>query len=156
MADEDTAPGRSEQVADSQQSARPARADSSSALSAPDNPAHNTPTRGLPMTGADLIEAERKRQIEREGWSLEHDREHGARRLVAAARAYETENPQRWPFEPESYKPKGALRNLVRAGALFWAAADVDGDWPVPSQGTARCAEKIDRLIAEVRAALDG
>lgn len=108
------------------------------------------------MTGSELIAAERERQIEQEGWSVDHDRQHGAGRLVEAARAYETENPQRWPFEPASYKPKGALRNLVRAGALFWAAADVDGDWPVPRQGAARCAEKIDVLIAEVRVVLDG
>lgn len=107
-------------------------------------------------TGADLVAAERERQIKQEGWTPEHDAQHGPRRLVAAAHAYETENPQRWPFEPASYKPKGALRNLVRAGALYWAAADVDTDWSVPRQGMSRCVEKIDALLAEVRAVLNG
>lgn len=40
------------------------------------------------MTGIELIAAERKRQIEEEGWSLEHDDQHTTGALVAAAIAY--------------------------------------------------------------------
>lgn len=35
-----------------------------------------------------MITAERKRQITREGWSLEHDQDHVANELVQAAYCY--------------------------------------------------------------------
>src|SRR4051794_24318046 len=77
-------------------------------------------------TGVDLIAAERQRQIEAEGWSIEHDREHGSALLIRAGHAYATGNGGWWPFDNgASFKPKGPLRNLVRAGALYQAAADV-------------------------------
>lgn len=42
------------------------------------------------MTGAELIAAERKRQIEREGWTPEHDDEHTDGSLALAAVCYAT------------------------------------------------------------------
>jgi len=39
-------------------------------------------------TGVELIVAERTRQIEKEGWSAEHDDEHGREELAQAAAVY--------------------------------------------------------------------
>lgn len=111
-------------------------------------------------TGAALIAAERKRQIEAEGWSVEHDREHGPRRLALAAQAYELHDSRLWPFDNgASFKPKGPLRGLIRAGALFQAAADVADPESYFSPayyevGRDRCAQKIDALISDAREVL--
>ena len=40
------------------------------------------------MTGAEMIAAERRRQIEEEGWSAEHDDEHATDTLICAALSY--------------------------------------------------------------------
>lgn len=115
-------------------------------------------------TGASLIAAERKRQIEAEGWSIEHDREHGAGLLVRAGNAYATGNGVWWPFDHgTSFKPKGPLRNLIRAGALYQAAAEVataTDTWSFATREKCEgyrdeCAARIDALIAEVREVLD-
>ncbi len=42
------------------------------------------------MTGAELIAAERRRQVEQEGWTPEHDDEHGDGSLALAAVCYAT------------------------------------------------------------------
>lgn len=109
--------------------------------------------------GAELILVERRRQIEAEGWSIEHDREHGPQRLALAAQAYERNDSQSWPFDNgASFKRKGPLRNLIRAGALYQAAADVAPetgsayhDRAFYEKAVARVEDKIDALIAEVR-----
>ncbi|SIA42605.1 Uncharacterised protein [Mycobacteroides abscessus subsp. abscessus] len=76
--------------------------------------------------GASRIVAERLRQITSEGYSLEHDREHGAGQLAAAAAAYLTGSSEPWPWSPDSLKLSGDIsRNLERAGALIAAAIDV-------------------------------
>lgn len=111
------------------------------------------------VTGADLIAAERQRQIEQEGWTPEHDREHGANRLLRAAAAYETANRDLWPFDNgASWKPRGPFRNLIRAGALYLAASDAatTPNFVSGKVGAARCAQEIDRLIADVLEAVDG
>jgi hypothetical protein len=87
-----------------------------------------------------LIAAERRRQIDAEGYSIEHDREHGPIVLQQAARCYVSADSTFWPWAPETFKPKGPLRNLVRAGALYLAAIDV-------------CAN--DRYVEYLRAQLD-
>jgi hypothetical protein len=80
---------------------------------------------------ADIV-AERRRQIEAEGWTPEHDDEHGAGEMAAAAAAYAfsaaTEGRYYaadplgfWPWDAKWWKPKGARRDLVRAGALIVA-----------------------------------
>lgn len=47
-------------------------------------------------TGVDLIAAERKRQIEKEGWTLQHDRdEHTGGELALAACCYAAPQPER-------------------------------------------------------------
>lgn len=88
------------------------------------------------MKGLDLIVRERKRQIEKEGWSAKHDDAHGDGELVQAARSYfqsaqmyllgfkSFRPPDDWPWERKWWKPKPPLRDLVKAGALYVAEMD--------------------------------
>lgn len=94
---------------------------------------------------ADILR-ERQRQIEVEGWTLEHDDEHDAGELAAAGSAYalnaaDVLNPQSqgdggydfttplcWPWAQEWWKPTGtgtnragARRDLIKAAALLVA-----------------------------------
>jgi len=81
---------------------------------------------------AALIAAERRRQVEEEGWTPEHDDEHTDESLAAAAscyawpdRSYPAEPPSRWQWEPQWWKPGPTrIRELVKAGALI--AAEID------------------------------
>ncbi|WP_216368210.1 hypothetical protein [Aeromonas media] len=83
-----------------------------------------------PMTGAGRIGAERLRQMSEEGWSIQHDDQHGPVVLESAALSYRdaqdasSPQPAFWPWSAEWWKPKGRQRNLERAGALYQAAAD--------------------------------
>lgn len=87
------------------------------------------------QSGADLIAAERQRQVEEEGWTPEHDAQHGgseAGDLVLAALAYLRPHrhlvgvPAEWPWEGRFWKPTpdDRVRELVKAGALI--AAEID------------------------------
>lgn len=96
------------------------------------------------MTGAERIARERARQIEEEGWSLDHDDlEHTGGELAQAAIAYalaglpdspcydpETAPPHQdpafwWPWEKGGFRPSDdEVRNLEKAGALI--AAEID------------------------------
>lgn len=74
------------------------------------------------------IFAERRRQIESEGWSTEHDDTHADGQLAEAASCYAIgQTPARtiarmlWPWELKWWKPKDHRTNLVRAGALIVA-----------------------------------
>ena len=78
---------------------------------------------------SDVI-TERRRQIEGEGWSPEHDDEHADGEMAEAATVYAQENPPkytpdgcpvRWPWPLDWYKPKDRRSNLVRAAALLLA-----------------------------------
>lgn len=91
-----------------------------------------------PMTDAarDVL-AERRRQVEVEGWTPERDdHEHDRGQLACAAGCYALHSalmtegypdafaekvPAPWPWSPEWWKPKDARRNLVKAGALILA-----------------------------------
>ncbi|ECQ8981391.1 hypothetical protein ACDT65_001839 [Salmonella enterica subsp. enterica] len=84
--------------------------------------------------------AERQRQQSVEGWTPEHDDEHGDGELALAASCY-TENfalfstwqdgesvdwsdapqPANWPWSLEWWKPSSPRRDLVKAGALILA-----------------------------------
>ena len=99
-------------------------------------------------SGAELIAEERRRQIEEEGWSLEHDRrEHPTRELVLAAICYAahptplvvSDVPGRpgcatvfhhafpaWPWGSrwDGRERFGKVRRLQIAGALI--AAEID------------------------------
>lgn len=84
-------------------------------------------------TGAQLILAERRRQIEVEGFDSAHDAGHGTA-LAHAAMCYiiaslpnnATVKPILWPFDAEYWKPTPGdpIRMLVKAGALI--AAEID------------------------------
>lgn len=81
------------------------------------------------------IEAERRRQVEAEGWTLQHDDDHDNDELADAAACYavgrnieqhrishHAENGiGMWPWDLEWWKPRDRRSNLVRAGALIVA-----------------------------------
>lgn len=83
-------------------------------------------------SGIELIAEERNRQIEKEGWSPEHDAQHYRGELAIAACLYadiyaetKTKVPYGWPWEDKWWKPsKDRIRNLTKAGALI--AAEID------------------------------
>jgi hypothetical protein len=94
-------------------------------------------------TGIELIANERRRQIESEGWTPEHDDEHSDNEIAQAARAYISRAismgrypgistrsgaaacPYGWPWDEKWWKPSPEpIRNLVKAGALI--AAEID------------------------------
>ena len=84
------------------------------------------------MNGAELIAAERERQITEEGYTAEHDDGH-ARDLMHASNAYVIEalypgenlGVRSWPWLGEYWHPsEDNIRNLVKAGALIAAAID--------------------------------
>jgi hypothetical protein len=96
-----------------------------------------------PDTGADRIRFERCRQVLLKGFSLDHDDQHSAGELVAAAVAYANaglvsqyrpdaggilshmDNTIGWPWQRSEWKPSDdPIENLVRAGALI--AAEID------------------------------
>lgn len=88
------------------------------------------------MTGIELIAAERKRQIEEEGWTASHDAQHDQEELATAAAIYALPDchrrykkkgaPKKWPWERKRWEPSPAdrKRELVKAGALIVAALD--------------------------------
>ncbi len=89
-------------------------------------------------TGAELIAAERRRQVDVEGWTPEHDVEHYEDDLALAAACYalpplpvgrgygEDRPPFMWPWSARWWKPTphDRVRELVKAGALI--AAEID------------------------------
>jgi len=91
---------------------------------------------GVSLTAAaqDVL-AERRRQMEVEGWTPAHDDAHRQGELARAAATYalaSTNYPEppsvinkyvreHWPWALRWWKPKGRRRDLVRAGALILA-----------------------------------
>ena len=102
-------------------------------------------------SGIELIAEERKRQIEFEGYTPQHDFEHTASEMISAAQAYlhsadlhilsesfdpsdswhKTNEPfywnevkKYWPWDEKSFKPTTTLRDLVKAGAVIAAVID--------------------------------
>ncbi|EMZ55212.1 hypothetical protein HMPREF1224_06954 [Pseudomonas sp. P179] len=83
------------------------------------------PGKEVPQAWLD-IQAERRRQVEAEGWTPEHDDLYCAAELPRAAAAYilngaNDEAPAIWPFVAKWWKPRDARSNYVRAGALILA-----------------------------------
>lgn len=93
---------------------------------------------GREADGVALIEAERDRQRIDEGWTDDHDDDHGRGEMAIAAACYAThgtdaavEYPDApwdclpgWPWSAGDWKPGTQVRNLVKAGALI--AAEID------------------------------
>lgn len=83
-------------------------------------------------SGLELINEERIRQIEKEGWSDDHDDQYTQNELTDAADAYlragttgDLKRPSFWPWDEEWWKPsKEAKRNFEKAGALYLADLD--------------------------------
>lgn len=95
------------------------------------------------MTSQKVLEeiaAERKRQVDVEGWTPEHDDGHYDNDLATAAACYATphrafRSEQRagrayepftayvdlWPWQDKWWKPKTRREDLIRAGALIVA-----------------------------------
>ncbi len=101
------------------------------------------------ISGIELITEERKRQIEKEGWTPEHDDEHVNEEIALAAACYVTPQnhlkfqpegffrgegdfkiPTLWPWAAKWYKPspdpkiENRIIELVKSGALI--AAEID------------------------------
>lgn len=80
------------------------------------------------------ILAERRRQIEVEGWTPEHDDSHPDDQLARAAICYAAPQWLRefcevndiiiWPWSSSWWKPKDRRRDLIRAAALI--AAEIE------------------------------
>lgn len=113
------------------------------------------------MSAIDDIAAERRRQIEVEGWSPEHDDQHYAGHLLRAAVIYawhgtdkgaaldERGVPLSWPWDPEWWKPKDRRANLVRAGALALAERQKAlRAWPHYYVG--HIDQKLDLFVSEI------
>lgn len=94
-------------------------------------------------TGIELIAEERKRQVEEEGWTPEHDDKHEGGSLAVAGACYALEIASGytgkyrsemyqqcadvcWPWDESWWKPStdDPVRQLVKAGALI--AAEID------------------------------
>ncbi|WP_227788352.1 hypothetical protein [Pseudomonas aeruginosa] len=83
------------------------------------------PGKEVPQAWID-VQAERRRQVEAEGWTPEHDDLYCAAELPRAAAAYilsgaNDEAPAIWPFSAKWWKPRDARANYMRAGALILA-----------------------------------
>ncbi|WP_216363058.1 hypothetical protein, partial [Nocardia farcinica] len=74
------------------------------------------------------VAAERRRQIEAEGWTPEHDDEHGRGEMAPAAACYArhaicppqlSDVPATWPWGASWWKPGDPRRMLVKAAALI-------------------------------------
>lgn len=75
----------------------------------------------------EMIAAERRRQIEIEGFTAEHDAKHSHGELSQAAAAYALYAEgcegwaSTWPWNFSWWKPTTPLRDLTKAGALIAA-----------------------------------
>lgn len=90
----------------------------------------------MSRTGAELIAAERERQIHGEGFNCVDDDRYDGGELTMAAQAYlaaapdasryEKAPPSIWPWSKGWWKPvmNDPIRNLTKSGALFQADAE--------------------------------
>lgn len=92
-----------------------------------------TPGTEVPQAWLD-VQAERKRQIEAEGWTPEHDDAHSHGQMARAAACYALAGSSApndgtaallvslaWPWDEQWWKPTSARRDLVKACALALA-----------------------------------
>lgn len=110
--------------------------------------------RGDLTPGVRIVIAERKRQVQFEGFDAERDDKYANAELARAAQCYEQEAsarklisyiadeesgnvvaigpvcegkptlPESWPWPPAWWKPADRIRDLAKAGALYLAEAD--------------------------------
>ncbi|EPQ7009190.1 hypothetical protein ACUVZE_005874, partial [Pseudomonas aeruginosa] len=80
------------------------------------------------------VQAERRRQVEAEGWTPEHDDGHSHGQMARAAACYALAGSSApndgtaallvslaWPWDQQWWKPTSARRDLIKAGALILA-----------------------------------
>ncbi|MGE8129069.1 hypothetical protein ACQKQD_19010 [Methylobacterium sp. NPDC080182] len=89
-------------------------------------------TLNLTQAAVDVL-AERRRQVEAEGWTHQHDDRHDEGEIARAAAAYaygagrnpdDRKNnycPTFWPWNANWWKPTDRRRDLLKAGALILA-----------------------------------
>lgn len=82
------------------------------------------PEQGVESRAISDIAAERKRQIEAEGWTPEHDDLYRTREMAFAAASYAVRDTRYWPWSLDWWKPTSQRRDLIKAGALI--AAEID------------------------------
>jgi len=95
------------------------------------------------LTGAELIAAERKRQIEVEGWSAEHDDQWAYGELAEAGACYALAEHYRNALDSQDTQPV-----LFRLGPKWWKPTANDRLKELV-KGGALIAAEIDRLLAE-------
>lgn len=91
------------------------------------------PGNSVPQAWLD-VQAERRRQVEAEGWTPEHDDEHSHGQMARAAACYALAGSSApndgtaallvslaWPWDEQWWKPSTARRDLVKACALALA-----------------------------------
>lgn len=91
------------------------------------------PGKEVPQAWLD-VQAERRRQIEAEGWTPEHDDEHNHGQMARAAACYALAGSSApndgtaallvslaWPWDEQWWKPTSARRDLIKACALTLA-----------------------------------
>lgn len=91
------------------------------------------PGKEVPQAWLD-VQAERRRQVEAEGWTPEHDDEHADGQMARAAACYALAGSSApndgtaallvslaWPWDEQWWKPSTARRDLVKACALALA-----------------------------------
>jgi Lar family restriction alleviation protein len=96
-----------------------------------------------PTQAALDVLAERRRQVEAEGWTPERDDDYADGQLSMAAACYAQQGdspnygpPEDWPWNREWWKPSNDRRNLVKAGALILADIErLDRAAAQPQQG---------------------
>ncbi|CPG63269.1 gp38 [Burkholderia pseudomallei] len=102
--------------------------------------------------------AERRRQVEQEGWTPEHDDAHSTGDMALAAACYAAadnanyppaEPPDLWPWDSDWWKPSDERRNLVKAGALIIAEIERLDRRP-------DCVRAADEACADVQKLVDG
>lgn len=98
---------------------------------------HPAPPLAVTHAARDVL-AERRRQIEAEGWTPEHDDKHDKAEIARAAASYVLQYVSSqtwfalssqargvigwlWPWDAEWFKPSGGRRDLVKAAALLLA-----------------------------------
>lgn len=109
---------------------------------------------GLSPAARDIV-AERRRQVEVEGWTAEHDEEHDGGELAIAGACYAMRSdrvggghdiPKQWPWDRKWWKPKDKRRDLVRAAALILAEIerlDRKATLPPAPSSTGGAGEKV-------------
>lgn len=92
-------------------------------------PAGESALTAMSQAARDVL-AERRRQVEAEGWTPEHDDEYDGTQMARAAACYLLFGhatpgngwvPHQWPWDREWWKPSSDRRNLIKAAALVLA-----------------------------------